>query len=159
MIILCVLFRKYSFVAKRPLVCLSVCVQDIWKSCVRIRMKLGGQVWCVTTTNWFNFGEDLNPNWYHLKLEGYSVERIPPPCNAWSMRTYRAQYIFEISCYIIVFGPISQWWRITLKIKKILIPRFGFSPKSNQFVVVRHPTCPPRFVRILPQLFEISCIY
>ena len=31
------------------------------------------------------------------KLEGHSVECIPPPRNAWSTRTYRDQYIFEIS--------------------------------------------------------------
>ena len=32
--------------------------------------------------------------------------------------------------YYIVFGLISQWWRS------------GSSPKSNQFVLVTHPTCP-----------------
>ena len=162
--------------------------------------------------------------------EGYSVERIPPPCNAWSTRTYRAQYIFEISCWgpefksclavelipdgvdsachpsevskmstillgwlsnlsilhwsndlsrivpnnrgdcfgstnalyrvwtqwilDVVFGPISQWWRITLK---ILVARSGSSPKCNQFILVTHPTSPQNFIQIHPQLFEISC--
>ena len=30
-------------------------------------------------------------------------------------------------------------------------------PKSNQLVLVAHPTPPPCFVRICPQLFETSC--
>ena len=38
-------------------------------------------------------------NRYKVKLEGHSVECIPPPRNAWSTRTYRAQFIFEISFY------------------------------------------------------------
>ena len=42
----------------------------------------------------------------------------------------------------IVFGPISQWWRITWKIKKKSRFRIWIrsSPKSNQFVHVTHPT-------------------
>ena len=35
---------------------------DISKSCGRIWMKLGEQVGCVTRTNRFDFGEDLNPD-------------------------------------------------------------------------------------------------
>ena len=34
---------------------------------------------------------------------------------------------------------------------------FGSSPKSNQFVLVTHGTCPQNFIRIRQQLFEISC--
>ena len=30
-------------------------------------------------------------------------------------------------------------------------------PKCNNFVLVTHPTCPQTFVRIRPQLFEVSC--
>ena len=88
------------------------------------------------------------------KLEGHSVEHTTPPCNAWSTITYLAQYIFEISCYISFLSPIFQGWRITLK---IILVGSGSSPKSNQFVVVTHPTCLPSFIRIRPQLFEMSC--
>ena len=54
----------------------------------------------------------------------------------------------------IIFGPISQWWSI---IRKILVVGSGSTPKSNLFVLVSHPTCPQSFIRIRPQLFEISC--
>ena len=40
---------------------------------------------------------------------------------------------------------------------KIPVVRSGSSPKSNQFVLVTHRTCPPNFIRICTQLFEISC--
>ena len=50
------------------LVCLSVCLfvclfgceQDISRSYRWIWTELGGQVWCVPRTNWFDFGEDLD---------------------------------------------------------------------------------------------------
>ena len=51
------------------------------------------------------------PVWYcgtQQKREGYLTERKPQPRNAWSTRTYLAQYIFGISCYTVYrFGPIS----------------------------------------------------
>ena len=58
---------------------------------------------------------------------------------------------WDIMIYII-FGPISQWWRITEK-----IIRSRSSPRLNQFLLVTHPTCPPSFAWICPQPFEISC--
>ena len=54
----------------------------------------------------------------------------------------------------IILSPITQWWRITFK---ILRSGSWSSPKSDQFVLVTHPTWPPSFIRICPQLFEISC--
>ena len=60
--------------------------------------------------------------------------------------------LFEISCYISFLA--CQRWRITLK-----IPVVGSrsSPKSNHFVLVTHWTWTQNFIRIHPQLFEISC--
>ena len=40
---------------------LSVCVQDISKSCWWIRMEFCGQVWC-SRLNWLDFSEDPNPD-------------------------------------------------------------------------------------------------
>ena len=64
---------------------------------------------------------------------------------------------WDIVLYIL-FGPISQWWRITLT---ILVVGSGSGsrslPKSNRFVLVTHRTCPPNFIQIRPHLFEISC--
>ena len=42
-------------------------------------------------------------------------------------------------------------------LKKIIGSESGFSPKLNQFFLVKDPTCPPSFVQIHPKLFEISC--
>ena len=54
--------QKVKEVVFSPLcVCLSVCVKDISKSLGRIRMKLCGQVRNITRTNWFDFGEDPEP--------------------------------------------------------------------------------------------------
>ena len=67
---------------------------------------------------WQGLRKSPNPGmqnwWTYPRQEAHSVERIPAPCNAWYIiRTYRAQYIFEISCYVSFLSPISQWWRIT----------------------------------------------
>ena len=56
------------------------------------------------------------------KWGGNSVERIPPPRNAWSTRTYRVQYIFKYHA-IYRFWP-DQWQRITLKKKHSRIQIF-----------------------------------
>jgi len=62
----------------------------------------------------------------------------------------------------IVFGPLNG--EKSHYCKTILVSRSGFgsSPKldedlDNQFAMVTHPKCPPSFIRISPQLFEISC--
>ena len=41
---------------------LSVCVQDISKSCGWIQISFGGQVRCVPSMNRFDFGKDLDPD-------------------------------------------------------------------------------------------------
>ena len=56
----------------------------------------------------------------------------------------------------IVFVLISQWWRITWKFLGSGCG-FRFSAKSNQLVLVAHPTCPPSFVGIHPQPLETLC--
>ena len=53
------------------------------------------------------------------KLEGHLEEHIPPPRNAWSTRTYRAQYIFEISCYTVLHRFWLYLSRVKNQIKKI----------------------------------------
>ena len=53
---------------------------------------------------------------YIFELERHSVEHITLPRNVWSTRTYRAQYIFELSWYLSFWR--YQWWRITFKIKQ-----------------------------------------
>ena len=52
----------------------------------------------------------------------------------------------------IVFGPISQSWRITGK------KTFKSSPKSNQFVHIRNPTCPPSFLWIVHNFLRYHVI-
>ena len=42
-------------------------------------------------------------------------------------------------------------------LKKLSDPDPDLHKKLNQFILVTHTTCPPNFVRIRPQLFEISC--
>ena len=107
--------------------------------------------------------ESICPCHTHItQLERHLIECIPPPCNAWSTRTYRAQYIFEISCDTVLY----RFWPYLSTVKnhfkkwnnsriQILVSGFRFrsSPKSNQFIVDTHPTCPPSFVRIRPTTF------
>ena len=59
-------------------------------------------------------------------------------------------------CAIYRFSTISQWWRITLKIR-VVGAGSGLSPKSNQFVLVTPQTYPHNFIQIRPQDFAISC--
>ena len=91
-----------------------------------------------------------------MQLEGHLVEHIPPPHNAWSMRTYRAQYIFETSCYPVLYRFWPYLSMVKNHLKKILVvgsrSGSGSSPKSNQFVLVTQ-----NFIRIRPQHFEIPC--
>ena len=121
------------------------------------------QEWTMVANQWYFFHTEskLMEEFEHwMKLEGHLVECIPLPRNAWSMRTYRAQHIFEESWYTLLyrFGPISQWWRITLKII-ISGSGFGSSPKLNKFFPVTHSTCPPSFVRIIRQLLWDIILY
>ena len=88
------------------------------------------------------------------RKDTHSVERIPPLRNAWSTRTYLAQYIFEISCYT---SFLALSFNGEASLKKIIGSTSGSSPKLNLFFLITHPMCPPSFVRICPQLFEISC--
>ena len=58
----------------------------------------------------------------------------------------------------IVFVPISKWWKITLKIPGSISVSVS-SPKSNNWVLATHLTCPPKFVWIHPQLFWDIVLY
>ena len=46
-------------------------MQDISKSCGRIRTKLGGHFGCVNTTNFFGLGEDPNPDPTTIIFKGF----------------------------------------------------------------------------------------
>ena len=54
--------NKYNYLRAHLFTRLFVCEQDISKHYGRIRTTLGGQVGCVTRINWFDFGEDPNPD-------------------------------------------------------------------------------------------------
>ena len=90
---------------------------------------------------------DLHQNWSSSSLLHIQCVHQFSSESVHNFLRYRAIYHF---------GPVSQWWRNT---EKILVVRSGSrsSPKSNQFVLVKHRTCPQNFIRICPQLFEISC--
>ena len=57
------------------------------------------------------------------------------------------------------FWPYLSMVKNVFKKYIILVSRFGFrsSPKSNRSDLATHRTCPPGFIRICPQLYEISC--
>ena len=101
----------------------------------------------------------------HLKIiRSWSRSGSSPKLNKFVLVTHppypqsfiriRAQLFWDIVLYI-VYGPTSQWWRITFKIL-VVGSGYGSSPKSTQFVLVTHPTCPQNFSQIPQQFFEIS---
>ena len=89
---------------------------------------------------------DLHQNWTNSSSSHTQLVHQVSSESVHNVLRYRAIYYFI---------PFSQWWRTT----KIIRSGSGFrsSPKLNQFVVVTHPACPPSFIRIRAQRFEISC--
>ena len=92
---------------------------------------------------------DLDPN-----LNQSLIGLFLSPTNSSTKFCHNSSTTFWDIVLCIVFGPISQWWRITKKTYNTWIWIFT---KSNQFVLATHLTCPTNSVRICPQLFQISC--
>ena len=80
---------------------------------------------------------------------------VTPPTYPPSFFQIRPQ-LFEISCCILVYHYLSM---VKNHLNEIIRSRSGLgsSPKLNHFFLVTHPLCPPTFIRICPQLFEILC--
>ena len=100
--------------------------------------------------------------WKNYRFRIWIFTRIESilPCHTPNMSTkFRpnpSTTFWNIVLYVI-FGHISQWWRITLKIL-VVGSGYGSSPKIDSVRPCHtHPTCPQHFIRIRPQLFEISC--
>ena len=110
-----------------------------------------------TTLNGEESLKKLNSSRVQIRIRIFTKIESNRPCHTPNLSTkFRPnpfQTFWDIVLYI-VFGPISQWWRITFKIRVV---RSRSSPISNQFVLVTHRTCPQNFIRICTQLFKISC--
>ena len=116
--------------------------------------------WLITPVSWYSFCQPQKdqPTWCCFNDTTGVQTQDPkifhqPPKSLSQHQAYSStklchnpshNFFSDIVLYIVV-GPISQWWRI---ISKIIRSRFVSSPKSNQFVLVTHPTFPPNIVWI-----------
>ena len=90
----------------------------------------------------------LNKNEKGIRWSAYLWHAMPDPQEHIRPNTflkYHAVYRF-----LLYLSMVKNHFETQI----ILVSRSGFgsSPKSNQFFLVTHPTCPPSFIRIRPQL-------
>ena len=131
----------------------------------------------ASTTNTCRPFPDIMGQKCSQNLEQHSMERLPLPSwtvyvlystNRWIWIRAWTKIESACSCHLpnssIKFRPnpsnflryraIYHFWTnlsmVKKHVKKILVSGCGSSPKSNPFVLVTHPTCPPSFSQIHP---------
>ena len=87
----------------------------------------------------------FHQNWINSSL---SHTQCVPQVSSESIHNFLRYGIYH-------FWPYLSMVKNHLKVP-VVASRSGSFPKSNKFVLVTHPTCPPNFIWIRPQLFKIS---
>ena len=103
------------------------------------------------------FGIHYRVNEQGTRWSAYLRHAMPDPREHIGRNTFLKYHV--VRSYI-VFAPTSQWRRITLKIKQFSYPDPDLDIHQNRInssLFITHQTCPLNFIRIHPQLFEISC--
>ena len=96
-------------------------------------------------------------------LSRLQYPHTPPPPHSGIIRIFLSsiQLIHQVLSKsvhnFLRYHAIYSFWPYLSMVKnhlKIIISRSGSSPKSNQFIIVTHPTCPPNFVQTCPHLLR-----
>ena len=119
-------------------------------------MKLCGQVGCVTTTNWFDFGEDLNPD---------TTIRIfcdSSPLKDRAQKRYIARYLKKLwtdsdetwwTVWVCDFDELIRfWWRFESRsvyesylIFKVILHHWEIGPKTIYSMIFQKVIGPDMF--------------
>ena len=91
--------------------------------------------------------------WIRIFTKIESIIRCHISNKSTKFRPNPSPTFWDIVLYI-VFGPISQWWNFTWKKFSCRDSDIHRNLNSSS---LSHSTYPPNFIRIRPQLFEISC--